>query len=361
MAHNALPNNIGDLIKLGNKMVGGLAALGQTLEITQLTAASLKAQLAAYAEAQSIYNIARDARQKASTACTDIHANIGEWLLKARDVLVPYLGRAWSAAWIPAGFVDHSTAVPPYVGDQLNLLGLLSTYLAANPDYEDPKVGVTGAAGEALKKSSNTADDTFSAAKTAATEKLAARDTALEALKGSMRMLTRILDELLAADDPRWTAFGLNIPDSDVTPAAPTNLTVNIADGPVLMASCNVVPLATRYRWRIKLVGVEADFRLAASTKSPLAQLDKVLPGQSVELMVQAANPSAQSVPSESVFVTLPTVAERTPSVKTASNGSGETVAGYTSTQASTGNGFAAESNGATRGSRNLESNGARH
>ena len=55
--------------------------------------------------------------------------------------------------------------------------------------------------------------------------------------------------------------------------------------------------------------------------------------------MVQAANPSAQSVPSESVFITLPTVAERTSSVKAASNGAGETVAGYTSMHASTGNG----------------------
>ena len=94
MAKNALPNNIGDLIKLGNKMVGGLAALGQTLEITQLTAASLKAQLDDYAEAQSIYNNARDARQKASTACTDIHASIEAWLMKAREVLIPYLGRS---------------------------------------------------------------------------------------------------------------------------------------------------------------------------------------------------------------------------------------------------------------------------
>ena len=361
MAHNALPPNIGDLIKLGNKMAGGLAALGQTLGITQLTAASLKAQLDDYAEAQTNYNNARDARQKASTACTNLHASIGEWLMKAREVLVPYLGRPWSAAWIPAGFVDHSTAVPPYVGDQLNLLGLLSTYLAANPDYEDPQVGVTGAAGEALKTGSNTADDAFSAAKTAATEKLGARDAALEALKGSMRMLVRILDGLLAADDPRWAAFGLNIPDADVTPAAPANLTVSLAGGPVLLASCDAVPLAARYRWRIRLAGVEADFRLAASTRSPLAQLDKVLPGQSVELMVQAANPSAQSVPSESVFITLPAVAEGMPSVKAAPNGAGETVAGYTSIQTAAGHGPAVESKGAKRGSGNLESNGARH
>ena len=41
MAHNALPANTGDLLKLGNRMLGGLTALGQALGITQLTAAAL--------------------------------------------------------------------------------------------------------------------------------------------------------------------------------------------------------------------------------------------------------------------------------------------------------------------------------
>ena len=102
MAHNALPVNIGDLIKLGNKMVGGLTALGQTLNITQLSAATLHAQLNAFATAQTTFNTTRDARQAASVLCTDSHSAIYEWLLKARDVLLPYLGRSWSAAWIPA-------------------------------------------------------------------------------------------------------------------------------------------------------------------------------------------------------------------------------------------------------------------
>ena len=361
MAKNALPANTGKLIKLGNKMVGGLTARGQTLGITQMTAATLQAQLNGFAAAQSQFNTARDARQTVSTACTSFHTAIDAWLLKARDVLLPYLGRSWTAAWAAAGFVNHSTAVPPYVGDQLNLLGLLSPYYTANPDYEDPAVGVTGAAGTTLKTNSEAADTAFDASKTAATTKKDSRDAALEALKGSMRMLVRILDEMLDADDPRWTTFGLNMPDADTTPAAPENLTANFAEGPVLLAACDAVPLATRYRWRTKLVGVDADFRLAASTKSPLAQLDKVRPGQTVELMVQAANQTSQSLPSASVFVTLPTAAERMSFTKAASDASGETAPGHSSTQSSAGNGFTPESNGASRGGRNLETNGARH
>ena len=356
MAHNALPANIGDLLKLGNKMVSGLTALGQTLGISQMTAATLRAQITAFTTAQTAFNTARDARQTASTACTAFHANIEEWLTKAREVLVPYLGRSWSAAWVPAGFVNHSTSVAGSVGDQLNLLGLLAAYFTANPNYDDPAVGITGAAGATLQTNSIAADATFNVAKTAATTKKDARDAAMETLTRAMRLLVGILDELLAADDPRWATFGLNIPDADTTPAAPINLTANIADGPVLLAACDAVPLATRYRWRIKVPNVDADFRLAASTKSPLAQIDKVLPGQTVELFVQAANQSAQSLPSASVTITLPALASSIPAARAAANGVAESVAGFTQTPAA-----AAEGNGAPRSARKPEPNGARY
>ncbi len=356
MATNALPNNIGDLLKLANKMVAGLKALGQPLNITQMTAVTLQAQINVFSTAQSLFNAARVARQLACKACTEFHADIEQWLTKARDVLVPYLGRGWSADWVAAGFADHSTAVPKTVGDQLKLLGLMAAFFADHPNYEDPEVGITEAAASALEASSLGADATFDVRKTAASDKKKDRTAALADLQGGMRMLIGILDQMLAPDDSRWATFGLNMPGADVTPAAPENLTVNFADGPVLLAACDAVPLATRYRWRIRLEDVEEDFRLAASTKSPLAQIDKVLPGQTVELIVQAANSSAQSVPSESVVVTLPTVAERTQTVKAAANGSGETAAGYTSLEVP-----AAEGNGAARSARKPEPNGARH
>lgn len=326
-----------------------------------MTAETLQAQLNAFATAQTAFNTARDARQTASSACTHFHTDIDEWLLKARDVLVPYLARSWSAAWAAAGFVNHSTSIQGSVGDQLNLLGLLAAFFTANPNYDDPAVGITGVAGATLKTNSEAADTAFNASKTAAAAKMDARDAALAALTGSMRMLIRILDELLAPEDPRWATFGLNVPDADVTPAAPQNLTVSIADGPVLLAACDGEPQVTRFRWRMMVIGVDAEFRLAASTKSPLAQFDKVLPGQAVELMVQAANQSSQSLPSASVFVTLPTVAERMASAKASSTGAGETVSGYSSTQAPAGQGSAPEGQGAARGGRSLESNGARH
>ena len=73
--------------------------------------------------------------------------------------------------------------------------------------------------------------------------------------------------------------------------------------------------------------------------------------------MVQAANQTAQSLPSASIFVTLPEAGAAV--AKAAAPASGETVAGYTShATAST---PAAEGNGSTRGNRRPVSNGTAH
>ena len=75
--------------------------------------------------------------------------------------------------------------------------------------------------------------------------------------------------------------------------------------------------------------------------------------------MVQAANQTTQSLPSESVFVTLPVLSAAT--TKAVAPVSGEAGTGYPSLEANPDSPAKAEGNGSSRGSRKLESNGARH
>ena len=128
MASNALPRNTGALSKLALNMTSGLASLGTTLGITQVTAAQLDAQVAAMNAAESDFNVARLAMTDATTAATLASEAIAAWLSKARAVLVPYLGEAWSAQWAAAGFTNFSTAVPGTVGDRFKLIGLLEPF-----------------------------------------------------------------------------------------------------------------------------------------------------------------------------------------------------------------------------------------
>ena len=59
--------------------------------------------------------------------------------------------------------------------------------------------------------------------------------------------------------------------------------------------------------WRKRITG-QVDYQLAASSVDPLAMIAGVLPGQTVEIMVQAVNGKLQGVASEPVIFTLPPV-----------------------------------------------------
>jgi hypothetical protein len=126
-----------------------------------------------------------------------------------------------------------------------------------------------------------------------------------------MRLLVGVLSELLNADDTRWLDFGLSIPASIMTPAAPLDLSVTpnatqdrktATDAGILSAvvTCGATPFATRYRFRMRILGVQSDYELMASTKEPMAIID-VPSDAAVEIIVQAVNGTRQSAPSAPV------------------------------------------------------------
>lgn len=135
------------------------------------------------------------------------------------------------------------------------------------------------------------------------------RRTAYDALVKGMRSLIADLGEVLANDDPRWLVFGFQMPATISTPGRPGTIAVSTDATGSLVLQCPPVPLATRYRWRTRLVGLQTDYLLAASTTQPLAVIPGVPPGQAVEIIVQAVNGNLQGVPSDPVLFILPALA----------------------------------------------------
>ena len=105
-------------------------------------------------------------------------------------------------------------------------------------------------------------------------------------------------------------AFGLNMSATPATPGRPQSVTVQADERGALVVQSEAVPLATRYRWRMLLVGVQAEYVLAASSTGPVAVLREVAPGQAVQIVVQAVNEARQGVASEPVTFTVPLVAK---------------------------------------------------
>ena len=167
---------------------------------------------------------------------------------------------------------------------------------------EHPKVKVTAEEAKRLKDASTTANTDVPVTDSAAKAKKAARETAIDELRGTMRVLIGILDDKLAPDDVRWADFGLNQPSADTTPAAPIGVAVKLVDGPAILCQCDAVEKATRYRWRSRLVGAP-EYTLAVSSTDPQAQIGNVAAGQTYEVIVQAVNGSAQGLLSGAVTV----------------------------------------------------------
>ena len=235
--------------------------------------------------------------------------------------------------WAQAGFTNHSTAVPPKSDARIGLAARLTAFFTANANYEVASMQVTAAKALALGNAVQATTQTLAFAEVLLSTIGQAWHGAHATLALAMRGLIKLLEVSLGKDDPRWLAFGLKMPATISTPGQPQNLAAHPDGAGVMVVQCDAQALATRYRWRMRIVGAQTEFQLAASTTDPMASIREVVPGQTVELLVQAVNGSLQGVASEPILFTLPparaagftnlATTEEMPAVSERSNGGG--------------------------------------
>jgi hypothetical protein len=208
--------------------------------------------------------------------------------------------------WAQAGFISPSTAVPKRIQQRLGLALSLKSFFTANPTYEVPAMEVTAAQATALRIAAVAAQNTLKAAKVDLKNKKDVFDVAFIAMTDTMKALVKILGATLVREDPRWLAFGLQMPATNNTPGQPLNVTAGMDESGNIIPQCDPVALATRYRWRMLIVGVETDYSLVASTTQPFAVIPGILPGQRVQIIVQAVNNNMQGVASDPIVFNVP-------------------------------------------------------
>lgn len=303
MSSNKSPASRGGLGTLANINLIGLNALGVTLGVTQITPERFEGELADFRGAHSTYNMARSAQQVAYDSYHEGLDELTAWLSMARNVLAGGFGNRWNAFWGEAGFVQPTTRIPRRIPQRLTLALLLEKFLGVNPSYEVEKLGLTAARALALRQVTTDAQRQLQLAQTALKDSLGGLNTAERRLRKTMRYLINILSGALEPDDPRWQTFGLNRPAMRTTPDAPTGLRATLTDTGILL-ECDPAPLATRYRWRRRIVGKQNGFELIGSTPTPMVLLTQVTAGVSMEFIVQAVNGNSQGVASAPIVFT---------------------------------------------------------
>lgn len=306
MASNTLPQGIEALFTLAEDMADGLNAHETAVGVKQNTQTAVRAALSDAQTKQSAFLAARSAQKSLTAAQTVADSNAKAFIAAARSVLATYLGAGWSQAWVATGFPNQSTAVPSTMAERQALLASLQAYFTANPSQENAPLNVTAARAGTLFTALSDARSAVNAGLVDAGQKKAARDASETALRRRMRGLVDELTQLVAEDDPRWYAFGLNPPAAPDTPDVPDGLVLTAGEAGTVLADWADAARAEHYRVFKQVVGTDPDFVAVAMVNDSDATLSGLPSGGTVRVRVTAVNEAGESLPSESAEMVVP-------------------------------------------------------
>ena len=257
MASNPTPEDDGMLSALAEDIADGCALHEVAIGIKQNTEAVIRAAIAdaaakklALGAAVTALSGKFDTLQAADAA--------GEQVLKnCRLRLVKVLGSQYNAAWGQAGFPNLSTAIPSNQAQRFTLLGALKAYFNANPTAESVDMEATAAICTAAHTAISNARQGVNTGEQAVTDARADEAAAVKMLRKRVRGLIDELGQLLADDDSRYEAFGLNIPAHPSAPEGIASLTAVAQGGGKFHGSWPYATRMTGTRIMGKHIGVD--------------------------------------------------------------------------------------------------------
>ena len=188
---------------------------------------------------------------------------------------------------------------------RFTLLDALKNYFTAVPASENAGMGATAALCEAAWTALSNARQTVSNCEAAQTTAFEARATATDALRKRVRGLINELETLIAVDDPRWEAFGLNIPANPSAPEPVASATAAALGNGRIELSYSYATRATRYKVESWVIGVDTEWQNKASAKDLEVILKGYTVGQQVKLRVVATNDGGDANPSPEATVVV--------------------------------------------------------
>jgi hypothetical protein len=305
MASNPTPENSDVLRAIADSMADGCHELEATIGILQNTEVVMRAAIAGLSAAETQAGLKKNAVSTAyATLLTADEAGaktINDCKLRLKNVL----GERWSPAWEPTGFPDQSTALPNTQDKRFTLLDALKNYFTLVPASENAGMGATAALCLTAWTALSDARHGVSTAESAQTVAFNTRTAATDALRKRVRGLINELETLIADDDPRWEAFGLNIPANPRAPEPVLSLTVAALGNGRLEVNWPYAVRAVRYRVETFIVGVDTDWQNKASAKDLVVILKNFTAVQVVKVRIIASNDGGDAAPSPEAQVTV--------------------------------------------------------
>ena len=305
MAANPIPSILNALTALAEDAADGANTHEVEVGLKQNREADIRADLTDLLAKIGLYAAAVGTKPALSAAVRTADSNGKAFTATARDILIPVLGGQWSQAWEPTGFPDQSLAVPRTQQERQSLLAALRDYFTANPTRENAPLGITAALAGTRFTALSDARSGFNQGLTLNGQALVTRNLSAKKLIKRMRGLVEELTQLLEDDDPRWLAFGFNMPGSPETPDSAEGLVVTPGTDGEAFADWNDAARAARYHVEIQIVGVDANFRRVATVTDSDATITDLPLGPTIRVRIISVNNAGSALPSDVVEVVL--------------------------------------------------------
>ena len=253
----------------------------------------------------SLCDSAKRNKAKMAAALRSAISNGRALVIAAVNSLRPAFGSQWNSDWDAVGFTAGSLAAPEHPAA---LLLKMRAFYAVNPSRE--LKDMNGIACTAA--SCQTAADAITAAETvsnqADTDFLTAHTNLLTGLTSARTILSGLqteLGQLLDANDPRWLAFGLDMPGHTGSPEVPQNLTATTGVAGTVTLHCEHARRADGYRFTLTNAADGAPVA-SVTTQDPEHTFGELTSGMKVNVVVSARNSTGESQACAPVAVTVP-------------------------------------------------------
>jgi hypothetical protein len=297
-------NTIPSLIVAAQKASGGANEYAATLGLVRTTKALIDAEIAALVLARDNHNAAKaelTTRRDVQNVFVD---SAIAWLTIGRDVLKITKGPVYSVKWDGTGWRD-SLKIPRSPDRILALLLSLKSFFAANAALEIPQLNVTAANAELMAVDLLAHRNAVNAQVTVVKTLLAVRDEKEAALRSRLAGGIKELSMVLTPLDPRWLAFGFNLPGAKEVPPAPENVVAVLIGLTAMSLKWDAAARAEYYRvWKM-VEGVDTEFVAVGNPADLDFTLEGLQAGQRVKIAISAVNNGGESVKSTILEVVM--------------------------------------------------------
>jgi hypothetical protein len=301
------------LVQLLEDSADGAATHGASIGLKQNTEADIRTDLEALVGTpavpglKALWNTAKSTKSDMTAAFRTAKSNGRTLAMTCIGSLKPVLGQQWGSAWNAAGFVAGSLAVP---ANPMTMLQQFRAYYIANPGREVANINgidCTAAACDAAAQAISTAESASNQSNVDAGTAQANYQAGFAAARRRASGLLAELGQLLEDNDPRWLAFGFEMPGSPSSPEVPENLVAapGAAGTHMLFCHCDDSRRADGYRFVVtnSVGGAKLAEQL---TQDPEVSIGNLPPGATVNIVASARNATGESQPCAPITAVVP-------------------------------------------------------